>query len=381
MTTHYWVIYFEFLLTIQLLDILDGSEMASSRLRHAQSDIAKFSQSRGVKYAFLCATLVLIAILIHLSWGQWLTLFTVVSGPAAITVAWIAWGRNLSAWSLAPAFVQALYDISWLVSFQNYAASDPRTYDLFLFFVDGSFGFEPSIAVRHAVDHVPLLHGLFFYAYSCLPLAMALAYIAHLRAKKRLLYIPIVLGVAIFGTLLYNLLPACGPVSLLGTAQFAGDCGPLCSNIRSMTPDLDSYSFNPSDPRNAMPSLHVTWALLTFWICRDLKWGRWVAGLFLFCTIVSTLFTGEHYLVDVVAAFPLALIVWHVCVGEVPRTDPRRLLPILCGVTVLLLWIGSIRFDPQLFWLSPVLPWSSAVLTVGGSLWAVSRHPYKTCNE
>jgi hypothetical protein len=146
-------------------------------------------------------------------------------------------------------------------------------------------------------------------------------------------------------------------------------------NIESMTPDIDSYSFDATSPRNAMPSMHVTWALLTFWICRDLRRGRWIAGAFLICTVISTLSTGEHYLVDLIAAFPLALVVWEVCVGDVPIGHPRRTLPILGGLAMLMLWISAIRFTPHVFWLSPVLPWSAAIAIVGGSLMAVSRHP------
>jgi hypothetical protein len=98
---------------------------------------------------------------------------------------------------------------------------------------------------------------------------------------------------------LYHVLPACGPLYLLGTDGFAGDCGTSCSNIALMTINnswkswlYNSSLFDERLPRNAMPSLHVTWALLIFWICRDLRWGRWIAGAFLLCTVLSTMVCG-----------------------------------------------------------------------------------------
>lgn len=147
-----------------------------------------------------------------------------------------------------------------------------------------------------------------------------------------------------------------------------------------MAADNYPYSFNASlvdlgATRNAWPSFHITWALLTFWICRDLRRGRWVAGAFLICTIVSTMALGERYLVDVIAAFPLSLMVWQVCVGEGTIGNPRRMLPVMAGGLILLLWLVGLRSAPRIFWLSPVIPWAASIATVGCSLFAVSRHP------
>jgi hypothetical protein len=207
---------------------------------------------------------------------------------------------------------------------------------------------------------------------------MAVAYVAHFNSK-RLLYIPVVLTVAMIGVPLYWILPASGPLFLLGTDHFVVNCGSFCSNLAAMALDkahlYNSSLVDPKWPRNCLPSLHVTWALLVFWICRDFRWGRWISGTFLICTALSTLIVGEHYLVDVITAFPLALIVWQVCVGEGPVGHPRRVLTILGGVLMLLLWIATIRVAPEVFWLSSILPWSAAMGTIGCSLAAVSPHP------
>ena len=94
-----------------------------------------------------------------------------------------------------------------------------------------------------------------------------------------------------------------------------------------------------------MPSLHVAWALLVYWLWRSSRW-RWIVLAYLLLTMLATLGGGEHYLVDVVAAFPFALAVWALC--GTPWL-PERALTLVSGLLGLLLWIAAIRFKPELF--------------------------------
>ena len=348
-----------------------------------------------MKYIVPGVTLTLIVLMVFLSWGAWDQLFNLTIAPLVILVAWFHWRSRLPAWSAIPALLQAAFGFFNIWGHQFYTPAllqaafgfsvssghrlylDLRTYDFYLLSVDGSFGFEPSIWLRHIVDRASLLW-FFTFIYDSLPLAMAAAYVAHFNSK-RLLYIPVVLTVAMIGVPLYWVLPASGPLFLLGTEHFVVNCGSFCSNLAAMALDK-THLYNlslvdPKWPRNCLPSLHVTWALLVFWICRDFRWGRWISGGFLICTALSTLIVGEHYLVDVITAFPLALIVWQVCVGEGPLGHPRRVLAILGGVLMLLVWIATIRVAPDVFWLSRILPWSAGIVTIASSLAAVSPHP------
>lgn len=348
-----------------------------------------------MKYVVPSATLALIVLMVFLSWGQWAQLYNLTIAPSVILAAWFQYRQRLSAWASIPALLQAafgffniwghqLYTPAFLQAAFGFTISsghrlylDVRTYDFYLLSVDGSFGFQPSIWLRQTIDRA---HSLWFFTcvYDSLPLGMAVAYVAHFRSN-RLLYIPVVLTVAMIGVPLYWILPASGPIFLLGTDHFVVNCGSFCSNLGVMALDkahlYNSSLVDPKWPRNCLPSLHVTWALLIFWICRDLKWGRWIAGAFMIFTALSTMIVGEHYLVDVITAFPLALIVWQICVGEGPLGHPRRVLATLGGVLALLLWIATIRLAPEAFWLSPVFPWSAAIVTITGSLVAVSPHP------
>lgn len=65
---------------------------------------------------------------------------------------------------------------------------------------------------------------------------------------------------------------------------------------------------DPAAPRNCIPSLHMTWALLCV-VYVDRRW-RWLAVTFAGLTALATLGTGEHYLLDLVVAAPYT---WAIC--------------------------------------------------------------------
>ncbi|HME07722.1 MAG TPA: phosphatase PAP2 family protein, partial [Bryobacteraceae bacterium] len=67
-------------------------------------------------------------------------------------------------------------------------------------------------------------------------------------------------------------------------------------------------------PRNAIPSMQATWALLVWWSAWRLNWwARIVATLFLVLTLLSALGSGDHYVVDLVVAVPFTLGVEGLC--------------------------------------------------------------------
>lgn len=62
-------------------------------------------------------------------------------------------------------------------------------------------------------------------------------------------------------------------------------------------------------PRNCMPSLHFTWALLALWYAP--RWLRWPSAVVVALTAFATVGLGEHYIVDLVAAVPFtAAVCW-----------------------------------------------------------------------
>jgi hypothetical protein len=72
--------------------------------------------------------------------------------------------------------------------------------------------------------------------------------------------------------------------------------------------------------RNAMPSMHMTWALLVWWSAWELTpLARLIATVFATLTFLSTLGFGEHYLVDLIVSVPFALLIEAVCAFKKER--------------------------------------------------------------
>jgi hypothetical protein len=153
--------------------------------------------------------------------------------------------------------------------------------------------------------------------------------------------------------------PAAGPIDLF-PAFFPNSAPPL-AGLAVVPASI------PTDiPRNAMPSMHMFWAVLMWWNAR--RSGIWLrAGYlaFLILTILATLGSGEHYLIDLVVSLPFALAI-QAAFSVGPR-DVLRSLPFWAGVITTLAWLGFLRFATTVWLGSPVLDWILVAATVAGS--------------
>lgn len=159
-----------------------------------------------------------------------------------------------------------------LVAFVNsqIAHLTPHTFDALL--LKSDFG------VGAAVRRWTLAHPLLLVAsdgfYVALPPAAALV-IAYTTGGARTRLLRALCLAALLSMPCYFLMPAVGPVHI----------------------------GQPSAWRNCMPSLHLTWASL-LWLNARPVWLRWSAFAFVLITAFTTLATGEHYVLDLVAAVP-----------------------------------------------------------------------------
>jgi hypothetical protein len=290
-------------------------------------------------------------------------------GAIAVFAAWFRYRNEVSVWQVAPAFALILFVFFRGRAFHQLSLGG-STYDLYLLYVDRGFGFQPSLATYGFVERF----GLFPFisaVYESLILCIGLCYATQIGAKQKagrvfsVLLLPIIIG-----PLAYRLLPACGPVWLLGSPCYTGEILATCANIPFS--DLAQVRLDGAWPRNAMPSMHLAWALLIWWTSREMKFGRWMSLAFVCGTALATLGGGEHYLVDLVAAFPFSLGVWSLCMGDVPLHHPRRMLPLAGSCAVVLGWIGLIRYAPRLFWISPILTWIASACIVAGTVIVLS---------
>ncbi len=245
----------------------------------------------------------------------------------------------------------------------------PKTFDLFLYSFDCSLHIQPSFFLGQIFFVLPWLRTFCLIIYIALPLPLALVYAAQLRRKKEAA-LPVMLAFLAtgpLGVLCYNLLPACGPVHLFG----AGFPWHPLSTAAVMRMDLVPAIMPGA--RNAIPSLHMSWVLLVWWNSKSLsRWIRTIALGFVVFTAMATLGIGEHYLIDLVVAFPFSLLVQALCSYSVSFRSPQRRTAFLFGTFATLAWLALLGFVPKLFWISPVLPWSLSIFTVAESvlLWA-----------
>ncbi len=240
----------------------------------------------------------------------------------------------------------------------------PKTFDLYLYLADGSFGFQPSFLMGRAVAAFVPLGIAALLTYVSLPLVMALIYAMRLpkdteRPSWDMITLFLLAGLG--GWVLYNVVPATGPGYVFG-ADFPLHSLPYASLSRLF---LDRIPVNGVVPRNAMPSLHMAWVVLLFWNSNGLsRTLRIFMAVYVALTVVATLGMGEHYFVDLVAALPFALFVQAmVWPGDKP-TFKLRATTAASGLALTLAWLLLVRFGAKALLISPILPWALLAATV-----------------
>lgn len=243
----------------------------------------------------------------------------------------------------------------------------PTTFDPTLFRFDQSLGGQVSFWMGRLLAASTPLRNTAFLAYIMLPMAPAFAYLFERRLRVDGVLVQF-LTLGAIGSIAINLLPAAGP-------KFAFAAFPAFPAIV----DLPSAArmFLPLAPRNAIPSLHMSWALLLFWHSRPYpRWARCVFAMLVVLTVMATLGLGEHYVVDLVVAFPFAL--------ALRSAFARKAAAAMACLSTVAAWLillgtGTLTTHPSL-----LLSWMLVIGTVAGSCWAeqsLFRIPATTATE
>jgi len=275
------------------------------------------------------------------------------------------WGpeeqKELLQYAIVPPLLLVLLGYSSSTLLEITDKLHPQTYDLFLFFFDGSLGVQPSFKVGQFVLRSRWLTDVALLFYYGLPIPGILVYAKQL-VRQRNYAVTVFLGLLVagpVGVLFYNLLPACGPIYLVG-ADF-----PFHSPASQQFTAMVLQPVAIFGIRNAFPSLHMGWALLAWWYSKGLsRWTRFGLLLFLAGTVLATLGLGEHYLVDLAAAFPFALLIEAGCALLVPVSDRRKSTSFLVALLMLFGWVVLLRFEVRIVRLSPLIPWTLIVGTI-----------------
>ncbi len=219
---------------------------------------------------------------------------------------------------------------------------NPQVYDLFAFQVDGLPGFQPAFAVGAFLGSHPVLLSLALLVYNQLPLLLVLALFLVLDHPDRTYnnVIASFAGMGLAGFLLYNVYPAVG-------------LGVLCPESFPQGPPPafpgEPFLLQLGGTRNCMPSLHMSWILCLFFaVFRIRRWVLMTALTAVGFTVLSTLYLG-HYGIDLVAAFPLALVFQERTARRTPSNARARRDALLGSLGLLGLALISLRwFHPWL---------------------------------
>ena len=213
-------------------------------------------------------------------------------------------------------------------------ATLPVKFDFVLFHIDEALGVS-SAAVARAF-HVGPMVAILCEFYRSLLVAMAVAYALNLKDLKSPSILWAFGAELLVGPALYALLPACGPIYAFRDYPWHGVRPAFAASVLS------------GDP-NAVPSLHMATALILVLFARKRR-SRAVFLLYAAAIAVSTLITGEHYVIDLIVAVPFACFA-----GAVAQRRAGRAAGYL---GVVLAWMIAIRVIPG------VLVLHSAILRI-----------------
>jgi hypothetical protein len=266
--------------------------------------------------------------------------------------------RRKTLW-IAAAFPYLSFVMAFFLNLTT--AQHPRVYDLWLYAFDESLKVRASFLIGHLIANAAPLQDAARMAYESLPLVICWLLAVELRSAEKFSVnvIRLFVTAGLAGILLYQFLPAVGPVYVFGKK--------FPESLPALTSIVIQPMLLPHANRNAMPSVHFACALLVWWNTAALGrvWRALAAG-FSILIFLATIGFGEHYLVDLVVAFPFALAVQAACLKSARQSVGRR--PMFWKSTLLTVaWIGALRSG--LFPDSFALSWCAVIATVALTLW------------
>ncbi len=249
-------------------------------------------------------------------------------------------------------------------------ALHPKAWDPVVFLIDSSLGFKPSILVAQQVAGIPVLKSVLEFVYAWSPMAILFLCGLQLRNKSmapaNILLIWAVSTIA--GLLAYHLCPVAGPGHFFGPIVFP-DHVPA---INTISPYLN---FVQPSYRNGLPSMHFGMALMALFTARYQQSRLISVSFFIIAVLVmlSTLSTGEHYLIDLVVSFPFVVAIQSYCTHVDTAGQKLRMQAIIAGIGMWLMWVLLVRSGLTVFLNLPGFTWVVAALTVTASLLVYRR--------
>lgn len=274
--------------------------------------------------------------------------------------------QKLLALAFAPSFLFAAFMVCAGAVLERTQIWHPKVLDLYLFSFDASLHVQLSFVMGQMYFLWPWFRAIGTALYIGLPIPLAMVYAGQLMRDREKAYpaMAALLLTGPIGILFYNLFPALGPAHI-----FLQDF-PWHPMSTLQASRLLCEPVAVKGVQNAIPSLHIAWVLLAWWYSRGLSfWERGIVLTFVVFTVFATLGTGEHYFIDLVVAYPFSVMMQSLCAFPMRWAARERVIGMLYGLLVTLLWLVLLGQAPKVFWISPVLPWACCVLTVGSAIY------------
>lgn len=265
---------------------------------------------------------------------------------------------------LLPAGVALLYTIEAGIFLEFVKDFFPKTRDGFAYAADAGFGFQPSFAVGMLFAQMPLLRWICFAIYVAPPPALVYVYALQVRSRRPppVDVITVLLVAALVGYACYFLYPVCGPAFAFKDA-FPSSPPPAGDYLGRELTITDKIAWP-----NGMPSLHMASVLLAAWYARPYgRWARFTATVFVLGTFLATLGLGEHYLVDLVVAWPFTLAICAACTPSRPGLVRARNAALAGSLALVAIWYVLLYGGVSLLLSWPALTWGVALLTLSGT--------------
>jgi hypothetical protein len=264
--------------------------------------------------------------------------------------------------ALRDALILPVFSLVAGLSMQLANSGSHASFDFLLYRFDGSLGLAPGPAVASLFQWHPWIGAGSSLVYAGLlifpPLYHGWASHRVKTARFHLMHAFVIAGVG--GFILYQICPAMGPLYAFGK-QFP-DHLPAWSAVPVQA--LIGTGVN-----NAMPSMHMTWALLVWVASWELGgFAVAIASVFVTFTGLATVGFGEHYLIDLVVSVPLVMMV-------VGASTFRHKLTVI-GLGLVVAWTLYLRTG---ILLPAALNWLAIVATVATTL--VLLRPFLTAKQ
>lgn len=237
---------------------------------------------------------------------------------------------------------------------------DHKTMDWLLYSVDATFGGHINFLIGHYFYYLPSpCQASVQLIYVTIPLAwsiMVCIKVTNQQPLSQQLFTEYLL-LGLIGASLYHVIPAYGPCYALQPWW------PLHAPVTPIIPAVTNYY--GSMPRNCMPSLHTAWAYCIWRQTRTCSSTiRFLSTLWLGLILFSLLALGQHYLVDVMVGFILAVLVRGLCATALPKLYGARFTAIFAGAALMCMWYLLILFGLHLLRFSIFIPWMLLLLTI-----------------